>query len=242
MQNRITTTLQSAFFLTLLLLLGCDQKAVKNTEEKIEAATVDPVFKRVDKSHSGLAFRNRVDENINNFFDVFAYVYNGGGVGVGDINNDVLSDIYFTGNEVPNKLYLNEGNLKFKDISKSAGVEGNGRWNNGVVMADVNGDGFLDIYVCKGGWQETADQRKNLLYINQGDLTFKEAAHEYGINESGYSIHASFFDMDNDNDLDLYVTNRPDWFGRKNFHRPRAGINYTLTSRENSERSGSRQV
>jgi enediyne biosynthesis protein E4 len=212
MQNRITTTLQSAFFLTLLLLLGCDQKAVKNTEEKIEAATVDPVFKRVDKSHSGLAFRNRVDENINNFFDVFAYVYNGGGVGVGDINNDGLSDIYFTGNEVPNKLYLNEGNLKFKDISKSAGVEGNGRWNNGVVMADVNGDGFLDIYVCKGGWQETADQRKNLLYINQGDLTFKEAAHEYGINESGYSIHASFFDMDNDNDLDLYVTNRPDSF------------------------------
>jgi enediyne biosynthesis protein E4 len=171
-----------------------------------------PVFKKVLSSHSGVIFRNVVDENIGNYFDFFAYVYNGGGVGIGDINNDGLSDIYFTGNEVPNKLYLNKGGMEFQDISQSAGVEGTGRWNNGVTMVDINGDGLLDIYVCKGGYKETPAQRKNLLFINQGDLTFKEQAGEYGLDESGYSIHASFFDLDNDNDLDLYVTNRPDSF------------------------------
>lgn len=175
-------------------------------------ATAEPVFKRVSSDHSGVTFKNIVDENANNFFDVFAYVYNGGGVGIGDINNDGLSDIYFTGNEVPNKLYLNQGNLKFKDITEAAGVVGNGKWNNGVTMVDINADGFLDIYVCKGGWRETAEQRRNLLFVNQGDLTFKERAHDYGLDDPGYSIHASFFDMDNDNDLDLYVTNRPDSF------------------------------
>ena len=172
----------------------------------------EPVFKRVESQRSGITFQNTVNENIDNFFDVFAYVYNGGGVGIGDINNDGLSDIYFTGNEVENKLYLNQGNLKFKDITESAGVGGNGKWNNGVTMTDINNDGLLDIYVCKGGWQETDEQRKNLLFINQGDLTFKEQAAQYGLDERGYSIHASFFDMDNDNDLDLYVTNRPDSF------------------------------
>jgi enediyne biosynthesis protein E4 len=172
----------------------------------------DAVFKRVQSGESGVTFRNDLKETYANFFDDFAYVYNGAGVGIGDLNNDGLPDIYFTGNEVPNKLYLNVGNMKFKDISKTAGVEGNGKWNNGVTMADVNADGFLDIYVCKGGWQETEDQRRNLLYINQGDLTFKEMASTYGLDESGYSIHASFFDMDNDNDLDVYITNRPDSF------------------------------
>lgn len=211
MLKRITINLSPALFLTALFLFGCDKKEEKKQIEK-NAAAGEPIFKRVISSRSGVTFRNVVDENIDNFFDVFAYVYNGGGVGIGDINNDGLSDIYFTGNEVPNKLYLNEGNLKFKDITKAAGVEGNGKWNNGVTMTDINNDGLLDIYVCKGGWQETADQRKNLLYVNQGDLTFKEQAHEYGLDESGYSIHASFFDMDNDNDLDVYITNRPDSF------------------------------
>jgi hypothetical protein len=91
-------------------------------------------------------------------------------------------------------------------------VEGNGKWNNGVTMVDINQDGLLDIYVCKGGWKETDEQRRNLLYINQGNLTFKEQAHEFGLDEPGYSIHASFFDLENDNDLDVYITNRPDTF------------------------------
>ena len=203
---------RSLFYLLLVALTwGCHEK--KEVDQQVDdIAVADPVFKRLSSTHSGVDFKNVVDENIENFFDVFAYVYNGGGVGLGDINNDGLVDIYFTGNEVPNKLYLNEGNLKFKDITKSAGVGGNGRWNNGVTMADINQDGMLDIYVCKGGWKETDEQRKNLLYINQGDLTFKEQAHEFGLDESGYSIHASFFDLENDNDLDVYITNRPDTF------------------------------
>ena len=212
MQTKVATRFPSSFFklfLVSLLYFGCSEKKgiVENS-----IIVEPPVFKRVLSSQSGVTFKNLVEENINNYFDLFAYVYNGGGVGIGDINNDGLSDIYFTGNEVPNKLYLNEGNLKFRDISKSAGVEGNGKWNNGVTMVDINKDGLLDIYVCKGGWHDTEAQRKNLLFVNQGDLTFKEQAEEFGLDESGYSIHASFFDMDNDNDLDVYVTNRPDSF------------------------------
>jgi hypothetical protein len=102
--------------------------------------------------------------------------------------------------------------LVFKDITESAGIGGGKGWNNGVTMVDINGDGNLDIYVCRGGWMDTEAERKNLLFINQGDLTFKEQSDEYGLGETNYSIHASFFDMDNDNDLDVYVTNRPDSF------------------------------
>src|SRR5690349_2280345 len=114
-------------FLAALLFACAPKSDVKETRVNKEG----PVFKLVPSSSSGVTFKNHVDENINNYFDLFAYVYNGGGVGIGDVNNDGLSDIYFTGNEVPNKLYLNQGNLKFKDISQSAGVEGNGKWNNG---------------------------------------------------------------------------------------------------------------
>ena len=194
--------------LPLLILSGCNPKE----EKEKSAIDEEPVFKKISSSHSGITFKNTVDENINNYFDLFAYVYNGGGVAIGDINNDGLSDIYFTGNEVPNKLYLNEGRLKFKDITLPAGVGGNGKWNNGVTMVDINNDGYLDIYVCKGGWHDTEEQRTNLLFVNQGDLTFKEQAKEYGLQEPSYSIHASFFDMDNDNDLDVYITCRPDSF------------------------------
>ena len=199
--------------LSLLFFVGCQQEQqTESAKPETSSTAIPPVFKKVPSTQSGVTFANKVDENINTFFDVFAYVYNGGGVAIGDINNDGLPDIYFTGNEVPNKLYLNEGNLKFKDITESAGVQGNGKWNNGVTMVDVNADGLLDIYVCKGGWQDNEEQRRNLLFVNQGNLTFKDQAKEVGLDESGYSIHASFFDMDNDNDLDAYITNRPDSF------------------------------
>src|SRR5690606_7966695 len=139
------------FYLLALVLLipGC------SNESNDSASSPPPVFQRVSSFESGITFKNDLEENIDNFFDFFAYVYNGGGVAVGDINNDGLPDIYFTGNEVPNRLYLNQGNLKFRDITRSAGVAGTAGWNNGVTMADVNGDGLLDIYVCKGGWMET---------------------------------------------------------------------------------------
>ena len=203
--------LSSLFPVAALVFFGCGEKK-DHAQSETKTAEQKAVFERVLSSHSGVTFQNKINENAENFFDVFAYVYNGAGVGIGDINNDGLSDIYFTANEGSNTLYLNEGNLKFKDITQSAGVGGNGKWNNGVTMVDVNADGLLDIYVCKGGWQETEAQRKNLLYINQGDLTFKEQGALFGLDEPGYSIHASFFDLDNDNDLDAYVTNRPDSF------------------------------
>src|SRR5690349_5999202 len=189
----------------ILALAGC-------TDKKLAELKQEPVFRSLSSVETGINFRNDLTEGYDTYFDVFAYVYNGAGVGIGDINNDGLADIYFTGNEVQNRLYLNKGNLKFEDITTSAGVAGNGKWNNGVTMVDINEDGWLDIYVCKGGWHDEPDQRKNLLFVNQGDLTFKEQAAEFGLDETGYSIHASSFDFDNDTALDLYITNRPDSF------------------------------
>ncbi len=155
----------------LLIISGCGDNN-KNGESAIE-----PVFKKVSSEKSGITFNNAVDENYGkNYFDSFAYVYNGAGVAVGDINNDGLQDIYFAGNEVPNKLYLNEGAMKFKDITQSAGVDGGTGWDNGVTMVDINNDGLMDIYVCKGGFEDADSERRNLLYVNQGDLTFKEEA------------------------------------------------------------------
>ncbi len=205
------------FFSALItfLLVSChkdqEKKTQKKTEKKVSVGE-SPILQLISSEKTGITFNNHIKENFDHFFVLFNYVYNGGGVAVGDINNDGLSDIYFTGNEVSNKLYLNKGNFVFEDITDLANVSGGNGWHNGVVMADVNGDGFQDIYVCRGGWKDTNEERSNLLFINQGDLTFKEEASTYGLDDIGYSLMASFFDMDNDNDLDVYVTNRPDKF------------------------------
>ncbi|NNL91769.1 MAG: VCBS repeat-containing protein [Saprospiraceae bacterium] len=190
----------------VLILFSCNQ------DESIKSGSSDEtgeLFSLVNTNHSGIQFENKIIEDPERSYYVFNPIYNGGGVAIGDINNDGLDDIYFTGNEVPNKLYLNKGNLKFEDISKSAGVEGGEGWHNGTVMIDINCDGFLDIYVCRGGYVSSPELRQNLLFINQGDNTFIEAAAEYGVDDKGHSFHASFFDYDNDNDLDLYVINHP---------------------------------
>lgn len=211
MKNDLLSRCKILFVITLLMAVaGCKSNpSDKNTTE----AALDLVFKKIPSQESGINFENKVDENFEkNYFDKFAYVYNGGGVAVGDINNDGLTDVYFTGNEVPNKLYLNLGNMKFKDITATAGVDGGSGWDNGVTMVDINNDGLLDIYVCKGGFEDEDSSRINKLYVNQGNLTFKEEAKKFGIADNGYSIHAAFFDMDNDNDLDLYLSARPDSF------------------------------
>jgi enediyne biosynthesis protein E4 len=180
---------------------------------KQEGQKQSPVFKKVSSEQSGIHFNNLVDENWDkNYFDNFAYVYNGGGVAIGDINNDGLPDVYFTGNEVPNKLYLNQGGMKFKDVTETAGVDGGKGWDNGVTMTDINNDGWMDIYVCKGGFRDGDDERRNLLYVNQKNGSFKEEAKQYGLDDDGYTMHAIFFDMDNDNDLDVYLSARPDSF------------------------------
>ena len=203
----------SKFFVLSFLVLGCkhEKKAPDGVKEEVLGIN-SKMFELVDSSTTNIIFNNHIEEDLDHFFGFFNYVYNGAGVAIGDINNDGLSDIYFVGNEVENKLYLNKGDFKFKDITKKANVGAAKGWHNGVVMADVNGDGFLDIYVCRGGYKDKSNERSNLLYINQGDLTFKEQAEKYGLNDEGYSLMASFFDADNDNDLDMYLTNRPNKF------------------------------
>ncbi len=191
------------------LFHSCEDNEVA---QKMKDTKETPLFKLVQPEDSGIKFKNTIAENYDNFFAIFNYVYNGAGVAVADINNDGLSDIYFTANEAPDRLYLNRGNFIFDDITDSANISKQDGWHNGVVMADVNADGHTDIYICRGGWQDTPQERSNLLYINQGDNTFKESAVEYGLADEGFSVMASFFDMDNDNDLDLYLTNRPEHF------------------------------
>ncbi len=163
-------------------------------------------FIKLSPEYSGIYFQNSLEESEEFNIIEYLYYYNGGGVAVGDINNDGLSDIYFTANEKENKLYLNKGNLEFQDITISAGVEMKGPWKTGVSMADVNGDGFLDIYVCRvSNYKGLVGH--NELYINNGNLTFTERSKTFGLNFRGFSTHSAFFDMDNDGDLDMYLLN-----------------------------------
>lgn len=175
-----------------------------------DAVKDEKLFTKVSPEKSGIHFANHLVENDSvNYFN-YIQIYMGGGVAIGDINNDGLQDIYFTGNMVDNKLYLNKGNFKFEDITKEAKVGGDDRWITGVTMGDANQDGWLDIYVSVSGkWKTT----KNLLYINDanidGDPTFTEMAEKYGVADIGNSTQAVFFDYDNDGDQDLYVLNYP---------------------------------
>ena len=158
------------------------------------------------KENTGIDFSNNIKDTRD--FNVLSYrnFYNGGGVAIGDINNDNLPDVFLTSNMGANKLYLNKGNFQFEDISERSGMINKGKWATGVVMADINNDGHLDIYVCYAGYQKGIDQ-ENELYLNNADLTFTEAAKQYGLNDSGYTTHAAFFDYDIDGDLDCFIIN-----------------------------------
>ncbi len=164
------------------------------------------LFTPLSAEDSGIDFINSLEysEQLNPY--TFKNFYNGGGVAIGDINNDGLADIFFSGNMVSNKLYLNKGDLHFEDITSSSKVESKDVWSTGVSMVDINGDGLLDIYVCKSGPPE-GSKRYNELYINNGDLTFTEQAKKYGLDNIGLSVHATFFDYDKDGDLDCYLLN-----------------------------------
>jgi hypothetical protein len=206
--NLVAISIAFVFFFSACNPDGSDGNSTQSTaSESNSKVTEKPIlFKNLSSEKTGIDFNNKID--VYKVKTILEYInsYNGGGVAIGDINNDGLSDIYFTGNSMSNKLYLNKGNMEFEDITKSAGVSAKGRWGTGVTMADVNGDGFLDIYVCLS-YIDDASKRENLLYINNGDQTFTESAKSYGINDNRYSIEAVFFDYDKDNDLDLYVGN-----------------------------------
>ena len=181
----------------MLLFLSCNNDT--NTPK-------DGLFSLLDPADTGIDFVNEVKNGTD--MNIFKYrnFYNGGGVAIGDINNDGLADVYFTSNLGTNKLYLNKGNLKFQDISKSAGIEGTKSWATGVVMVDINADGLLDIYVCNAG-NTKGDNQKNELFINNGNLTFTDHADDYNLADTGITTHAAFFDYDKDGDLDCYILN-----------------------------------
>jgi len=183
-----------------LILFSC-----KNDNSKL--------FTKLSKNKTGINFRNLLIENDSNFNILkYPYFYNGGGVAVGDINNDGLPDLIFTGNMVKNRLFLNKGNLKFEDITQQSGIADKEGWCTGVTLVDINNDGWLDIYICRSGF-DNPNLRKNLLFINNHNLTFTEEAAQYGIDNAGYSTQASFFDYDKDGDLDLFIINQstPDY-------------------------------
>src|SRR6476620_9603147 len=174
----------------LSCLLSCSLKKAK------------PFFQLMEST--GIKFNNKVvDGQLENSF-LFRNMYNGGGVALGDINNDGLPDVFFTSNQHENKLYVNKGNFKFEDISQKAGLRQDSMWSTGVVMADVNGDGWLDIYVCNSGHMRNGN-RRNKLYINNHDLTFTDEAAKYGLDISAYTTQVSFFDYDMDGDLDCFM-------------------------------------
>ncbi|WP_207514493.1 VCBS repeat-containing protein [Longitalea luteola] len=187
--------------ITIITLLHCTAL--------VPAVAQAPLFEFLTPRQTNIKFENRISETENLNVLAYEYFYNGGGVAVGDINNDGLEDIFLVANMNENKLYLNTGNLQFKDITKEAGKELAGRpnsWKTGATMADVNGDGWLDIYVCYSG-KVPDDIRRNQLFINQGNSTFKEEAAAYGVNDKSFSTQAAFFDYDNDGDLDLFLLN-----------------------------------
>lgn len=209
--------LRSAIILTLKLIVltsivfnACtspQSKALKNIP-------TDKLFSEIPNSISGMTFSNNVKHNMRTNENIlsYEYFYNGGGVAIGDINNDGLQDVFVTGNHVSNKLFLNKGNLQFEDITQKAGLQSD-FWSTGVTMADVNQDGYLDIYVCNSGPNEDGNSRPNQFYLNNGNATFKECAAEYGIQDKNYSSQAAFFDFDMDGDLDLFVLNHAIDFG-----------------------------
>ncbi len=184
-------------YLIIACLQGCGSKVASPDEQ---------LFSLLPGKQTGITFRNDIEytEDYNPY--TFRNFFNGGGVGIGDINNDGLPDVFFCANMRSNKLYLNKGNLQFEDITEKAGLATEDVWSSGVAMADVNGDGWLDIYVCKSGKPE-GKRRNNELFINNKNGTFSEKAREYGLADLGLSTHAAFFDYDRDGDLDCYLLN-----------------------------------
>ncbi|MCP9200070.1 VCBS repeat-containing protein [Gramella sp. GC03-9] len=224
MNKQISRLMKKNLFLGLigsLLSLGACVTDVKEQQEEKN-------FTRLNAEQTGIDFKNILEENDSINYFSYSYLYMGGGIAAGDVNNDGLIDLFFTGNMVPNRLYLNKGDMKFEDVTEKAGLQGDNRWFTGVTMVDINNDGYLDIYVSASGKFEP---RENLLYVNNTDGTFTEMAEEYGIADKGHSVQATFFDYDLDGDLDLYVANYPP----TNFDAPNGYYLYKMQNVKDTE-------
>ena len=199
-----------------LFIISCDNQE-KNSSASRSSNSVEknsPVFRKVEPRNSHITFANTITHDVgslNNLFD-YDYFYNGAGVGMEDLNNDGLLDVFFCGNQVNNSLYFNKGDLTFEDVSDTAQINNGKIWSNGVTFADINNDGWMDIYISQGG-PNTRDKRKNLLFINNQDGTFEEKAEQYGLADMGISTQSVFFDMDKDGDLDCLVMNENELYG-----------------------------
>ncbi len=220
--------LYAFFFLVLLAITACQKQTdLSKTDEELVA---NIKLEALSPDKTGITFSNDIDEEgrINIF--TWHFLYNGGGVAAGDINNDGLTDLYFTGVMVPDKLYLNKGDFTFEDITLNSGISPE-PWSSGVTMVDINGDGLLDIYVCRNSPTGIPDNNRNKLYINQGKNVFREQAAVYGIDDPGFGVQAAFFDADQDGDLDMYLVNQPfDEFARL-VNRPEVVAGYPQTDR-----------
>ena len=207
--------------LIIIGVFSCKENKSISLEENSQnikvskSSSTKKIYELIDGEFSGITFNNKIEHNLSsksNLFD-FDYFYNGAGVGIEDINNDGLKDIFFCGNQTKNRLYLNKGNLTFEDITDVSNINPQSKnWSNGVTFADVNSDGWIDIYVSQGGPYKK-NQRKNLLLINQKNNTFLESSNHYGLDDNGISTQSVFFDFDNDNDLDCFVMNESEYYG-----------------------------
>ncbi|MEX0274436.1 MAG: CRTAC1 family protein, partial [Flavobacteriaceae bacterium] len=194
-----------------ILLIGCEKNDGTSSKNTIEDKSV---FINVPPQKSGLIFANHIKENLGTLENLFNYdyFYNGAGVGIEDLNNDGLLDIFFCGNQVENRLFFNQGDMVFKDVTEKAMVNVGKQWSNGTTFVDINQDGWMDIYVSQGGPNKRL-QRKNLLFINQQDGSFTEESEEYGLADMGISTQTVFFDYDKDGDLDCLVMNENELYG-----------------------------
>ncbi len=219
------------FILLIISLFSCKKENTVQENSQLASSDFSISLQQLSPEQTGIDFNNTLSDTGNLNIFVWNFLYTGAGVATGDINNDGLPDIYFAGNQVRDRLYLNKGDFKFDDITESAGIPDDKTWTTGVSMADVNADGLLDIYVCKNSPTPNRNANRNKLFINLGNNRFADQATEYGLADEGFSIQASFFDPDQDGDLDMFLANQPFDQLARFIHPPEVVKAYPMTDR-----------